>query len=131
MALEQIFPTMNLPEQSGIGYKVVLLEINSMNYLRFARTNSLDEHHPVLLRNALEEFGLCYVEVTRNDQILIPKHIGDKYKALAMGKADLILETKIAEFHGSSANYPLSIYQKHLALIQPLLPSWKLTHSIG
>ena len=131
MSLDELFPSVNLPTQSGIGYKIVLLEIKGKHYLRFAKTNSTDEHHPILLRNTLEEFKLNYDEVTRSDDIIIPRHFGEKYKAIAMGKADINLDMITAEFHGSSANYPLSIYNKHLILIQPILPGWNLIHSIG
>ena len=131
MSLDEFLPSVNLPLESNIGYKVLLLEINGKHYLRFASTNSNDEHHPILLRNALEEFNLKYEEVRKNDTLLIPRHFGKNYKAIAMGKADLNLEERTAEFHGSSANYPLSIYERHLILIQPLLLNWKLTHSIG
>lgn len=131
MSLEKLLPCVNLPLESGIGYKVIFLEINNKSYLRFAMTNSTAEHHPILLRNTLNEFNLDYDEIARNDDIMIPRHFGEKYKAIAMGKADINLEIKTAEFHGSSANYPLSIHKRHITLIQPLLPDWKLTYSIG
>ena len=121
MSLEAQIPNVAWPERNGL-YKVAQFIIDGQPYLRFGQ-----EYHRHIVQSFAQEIGLEPILDFKRYIFFLPDE--ERYKIAGMGRCQLNLTERVAEFFGVSSDYEIGISEEHLELIKPFCPDMNITYN--